>query len=59
LQEAIAGALQHLEADLGEGNISDASASWIIAEISGEYGGFAGLRSVTAKLTATRSPPWT
>jgi hypothetical protein len=58
LQEAIAAALQNLEADLGEGNISDASASWVIIEISGKHGGFAGLRGVTAKLTATRSPPW-
>ena len=58
LQEALEIAIQRLNADLGEGGVRDASASWVITEISGKYGGIAGFTSVKAKITAKRSPEW-
>ncbi len=58
LQEALERALGRLDADLAEDGVRDASASWIITEISGEYGGLAGFRRVKAKITAKRSPAW-
>jgi hypothetical protein len=58
LQEAVMLALQQLDADLREGGVIDASASWTMTEISGKRGGIADSRSVKVKITAKRSPPW-
>lgn len=58
LQEAIAMAPQRLDADLGEGGVSDGSASWTITQTSGTRGGFTGSLSIKVKITAKRSPPW-
>ena len=37
---------------------ADALAQWTLGEISGEYGGIAGFRSVTVRISASRSPEW-
>lgn len=58
LQEALDNALQQLAGDLGEGGVSDASASWKLIEVTGQRGGIAAFRSVQLKITATRNPPW-
>lgn len=58
LQDAISEALQKLEAALGEDGVRDASASWILAEVSGTYGGIANFNKVKAKIIAKRSPDW-
>lgn len=58
VQEALDNALQRLAAELGEGGVRDASASWVASEIAGEYGGFAGFHSVKVKIVAKRSPDW-
>jgi hypothetical protein len=58
MQEAVDEVLQRLDADLGEGGVRDASASWVVTEISGERGGIAGFRRVKVKITASRSPKW-
>jgi hypothetical protein len=58
LQEALNKALQQLGVELGEGGVRDALASWVIAEIAGQYGGIAGLHSVKVKIAAKRSPEW-
>lgn len=58
LQEALDKSLQHLAEQLGEGGIRDASASWVMTEIAGEYGGFAGRHSIKVTITAKRSPEW-
>jgi len=58
LQEALDDAFQRLAAELGEGGVRDASASWVATEIAGEYGGFAGLHSMIVKIVAKRSPDW-
>jgi hypothetical protein len=57
LQNALNEALQELSLDLGEGGVCDASASWVIAEIAGHYGGLIG-PYVTVKITAKRTPEW-
>ena len=51
-------ALQRLDADLDEGGVDDAFASWVVTEISGKYGGYPGFRSVKAKIKAKRDPEW-
>jgi hypothetical protein len=56
LQEALEKALHLVEADIGEGGIRDASASWVITEIAGEYSGIAGSHGVKVKIAAKRSP---
>lgn len=58
LQEALNDALHQLGADLGEGGVRDALASWVIAEIAGEYGGIAGFHTVKVKIAAKRLPEW-
>jgi hypothetical protein len=58
LQEALERALQRLDADLSEGGVRDAFSSWVVTEISNDYGGFVGFCSVKAKITAKRSPEW-
>jgi len=58
LQEALEMALQRLAADLHEGGVYDASASWVVTEISGNYGGLAGFQSIKVKIAAKRSPEW-
>lgn len=58
LQDALKGALQRLDADLGEGGVRDASASWVVTEIAGEYGGLAPFHGVKVKIAAKRTPPW-
>ncbi len=58
LQEALDNALQQLDGDLGEGGVSDATASWKIIEVTGQRGGIAAFRSVQVKIAAIRTPPW-
>jgi len=58
LQGALDKALQLLDPDLGEDGVTDATASWVINEIAGEYGGIAAFHGVTVKITAKRIPPW-
>lgn len=58
LQKALEDALHRLAADLGEGGVRDASASWVVSEIAGEHGGFTGLHSVTVKISTIRTPEW-
>lgn len=58
LQEALNSALQKLDADIGEDGVRDASASWVVSEISGEYGGIAGFTKVKTKIVAKRFPEW-
>jgi len=58
LQKALNEALHQLGVDLGEGGVRDASASWVIAEIAGEYGGIAAFHTVKVKIIAKRSPEW-
>lgn len=58
LLEAIETVRQQLDADLTEGGVRDASASWTVTEISGMSGGIAGFRSIKVKITAKRSPGW-
>jgi hypothetical protein len=58
LQEGLEKALQRLAADLGEDGVRDASASWVVTEIAGEYGGIAGFHSVKVKIAAKRAPEW-
>jgi hypothetical protein len=58
VQEALDNALVKLDKDLPEGGVADASASWKLAEVSGQRGGLPGFRSVKVKITATRTPDW-
>jgi hypothetical protein len=58
LQEALNNALQRLSEDLGKDGVRDASASWIVTEIAGNRGGFAGFHSVKVSITAKRTPEW-
>ncbi|RBP03119.1 hypothetical protein DFR50_14643 [Roseiarcus fermentans] len=58
LQEAIEAALRMLAADLNQGGVRDASASWAISEISGTHGGLAGSRSIKVTIASERTPPW-
>lgn len=59
LQEAVEKAVRRLDAEIGEGGVHDPSASWVVTEISGVHGGSsAGFRSIKAKITAKRTPPW-
>jgi hypothetical protein len=58
LQNALSEALQQLSVDLGEGGVCDASASWVIAEIAGQYGGLPGFHNVNVKIAAKRTPEW-
>ena len=58
LQKALEDALHRLAADLGEGGFRDASATWVVSEIAGEHGGFAGLHSVTVRISTIRTPEW-
>ena len=52
LQEALDNAIHQLVQDIAKGGCCDAIASWVIAEISGKYGGFAGLKNITVKINA-------
>jgi len=58
LEKALNAAVELLAADIGEGGVADGLASWTLKEISGEYGGIAGLNDVKVTITARRSPPW-
>lgn len=58
LQEALDGALKQLGKALAEGGIADALATWKLAGVTGQRGSIAGLHTVTATITATRSPEW-
>ena len=58
LEEALSQALGKLSGDLGAGGVADGLASWKLAEVTGQLGGFAGFHSVKVKITATRSPDW-
>ena len=58
LQEALDQALGKLSGDLGAGGVADGLASWKLADVTGQLGGFAGFHSVKVKITATRSPDW-
>lgn len=58
LQEALDSALQQLDADLGEGGVYDAMASWKLVEITGQLGGIAGFDVVRVRISATRGPSW-
>ncbi len=58
LQEALDSALQQLDGALGEGGVSDATASWKIIEVTGQRGGIAGFRRVQVKIAAIRTPAW-
>ncbi len=58
LQEALDNALQQLDGALGEGGVSDATASWKIIEVTGQRGGIAGFRIVRVKIAAIRTPAW-
>jgi hypothetical protein len=58
LQEALDRALQQLDGALGEGGVSDATASWKLFEVTGQRGGIAGFRSVQVKIATTRTPAW-
>ena len=57
LQNALNDALQQLSVQLGEGGVCDASASWVVAEIAGRYGGLLG-GNLTVKIAAKRTPEW-
>jgi hypothetical protein len=52
-----AGTEQRLAADLGERGVRDASASWVVTEIAGEFGGWV-RHSVKVKIAAKRRPEW-
>jgi hypothetical protein len=58
LQEALDNAFQQLDGALGEGGVSDASATWKIIEVTGQRGGIAAFRSVQVKICAERTPAW-
>jgi hypothetical protein len=58
LDEALSQALGKLSGDLGAGGVADGLATWKLAEVTGQLGGFAGFHSVKVKVTATRSPDW-
>lgn len=58
LQEALNKALESLVRDLAEDGVRDASASWVITEINGNYGGFAGSRTLKVRIAAKRTPEW-
>ena len=58
LEEALSQALGKLSGDLGAGGVADGLATWKLAEVTGQLGGFAGFHSVKVKVTATRSPDW-
>jgi hypothetical protein len=58
LQEALDQALGTLSAELGAGGVADGLASWKLADITGQLGGFAGFHTVKVKIKATRSPDW-
>ena len=58
IQEAIGTALDRLGREIGADGVCDALAQWTLGEISGEYGGIAGFRSVTVRISASRSPEW-
>ena len=58
LQEALDQALGKLGGDLGAGGVADGLATWKLAEVTGQQGGFAGFHSVKVKISATRSPDW-
>ncbi len=58
LQEALDSALQQLDADLGEGGVYDAMASWTLVEVTGQLGGIAGFDVVRVRIRATRGPSW-
>lgn len=58
LQEALDAALVKLDADLPEGGVSDAMATWRGVEVTGQRGGIAGFHSARIRIAATRSPDW-
>jgi hypothetical protein len=58
LQEALDSALQQLGADLGEGGVYDAMASWTLVEVTGQLGGIAGFDVIRVRIRATRGPSW-
>jgi hypothetical protein len=58
LDEALTQALGKLSDDLGAGGVADGLATWKLAEVTGQLGGFTGFHTVKVKITATRSPDW-
>jgi hypothetical protein len=57
LQSALERALQQLAADLTEGGVRDASASWVVTEVAGKLGGWF-KPSIIVKIAAKRVPEW-
>jgi len=58
LQTALEKALEGLDEALNEGGVRDATATWKVAEISGERGTFKEGRTVKVSIIAARSPQW-
>ena len=56
-EEALNEALHGLDKDLGEGGVQDASATWVVTEVTGSYARI-GSHSTKVKIAAVRHPEW-
>ena len=57
-QEALAAALKHLGAALGEDSVADGSATWKLHSTTGKVGGLVATNHLIVTIATHRTPPW-